>query len=517
MLERELPEVVRRRFYETWDDPANRLHGKYHQAASYKLFNCRCLEERHWLRTAQQGEEPPVIVKNAWLIPLRIHLCRRFVERYDVLAFCGAGTFGAVYAARQRATGNLVAVKFEALDTEKVSGIMSRRASKGNGKESEANGGLLDQHGSTWRVNTADPALNIQVEYPMQEESFIMSMVDQGQDPERDGPVKIPHILEVYHHAPILITVMELIAVGPTTELEEAPSLRRVGFQIPISTKFELPMLKSCSLQQFRRGRRIGPREYQPLEKEEAARVSFCLLATPWLIDFGYGSICPPPTGFQRHNVGYLVLNDHRYPPEFFMPELWCPIQRNANGRAHYDWDPAYDVRMIDLWQVPLITYEMLHTHLPWPFAGIQQSHVEMMRRQSEGRESYRQRWRYMVQEPVPGIKEDLPQHAADMFQACLLVDPHRRPTAQGMYTFPWFSGWQEHSFFDFENELLTAYAPPSDHLPEDMFRWESFIPSPSPSNAETEPVEDPERVQGNMMGDALRTPDDIFATPQPA
>ncbi len=86
----EQPEELRDRFHRAWTDPDNPRYDDYRRATNPKLWACRCLEGREWIRTIRLGGNP--ILRNAWLIPLKLRLCRRFVERYEVVAFCGSGS-----------------------------------------------------------------------------------------------------------------------------------------------------------------------------------------------------------------------------------------------------------------------------------------------------------------------------------------------------------------------------------------------------------------------------------------
>ncbi|KAH0541514.1 hypothetical protein FGG08_003989 [Glutinoglossum americanum] len=350
-------------------------------------------------------------------IPKMDDMCGDFKRDYQLYAFLGSGSFGAVFAARTTRRGEdgkylHVAVKFCPI----------RLAMK-------QSGGLI-RYGR-WGI--------------ISNEVLALALL-------RDNP-GVPKAYAIYAHGCTLISVIELFAVWPDTD--ELESLPPFNFK---HNPAKIVRLQTCDGNELAGTYRSIP-GYKEVEEMDVCKMSTIHLSTLQsmkergcshddiahrniiinenydvkLIDWGASQVHPSEEGWFNNRF----VTNHEI--EFRPPE-WVLSGRNLlpsrKGRI------VDDHRRYDLWRMSCLVYYYLHHNFPFQL-GIPKAERKWAVRYGELK-----------------IKDSLTQDCSDALMAMLEQNPQSRGKTEDLATLPWNSGFYVDTDYEFRNVMHPPFVP---------------------------------------------------------
>ncbi|KAK2748872.1 hypothetical protein FQN55_004014 [Onygenales sp. PD_40] len=177
------------------------------------------------------------------------------------------------------------------------------------------------------------------------------------------------------------------------------------------------------------------------------------------LIDFGLSAVAPESPLFKTTELSILHAFEYQHSPEILY-ELLKPYYANLERDPQVDQIDLYmphDVRTVHLWKFAVLVYDLLHGYSPWELPGREFGDIKADNMHGMGRYQVlldERRMRIMNEE-LP-IDERLSQDCVDVLRAMLATEVADRPTIRELVTFPWFQGhWADHDLNEFKRPDL--------------------------------------------------------------
>lgn len=162
---------------------------------------------------------------------------------------------------------------------------------------------------------------------------------------------------------------------------------------------------------------------------------------------------------YRASELGHIYAIEHMMSPELALA-LIAYLEHDDPTRNDDDQKQVpfpRDLRDLQLWNLAVIAYELLHGYSPWEDpemivfdinyhpAGMDDMDVDIHKDiRSERRER-------IINEPIPISDElGLSQDCVDYLTAAFHKDPEQRPKVEDLAAFPWFSGAYLDSGADF-------------------------------------------------------------------
>ncbi|KAJ6024839.1 hypothetical protein N7540_005636 [Penicillium herquei] len=158
------------------------------------------------------------------------------------------------------------------------------------------------------------------------------------------------------------------------------------------------------------------------------------------LIDLGHVGFGLENSDFIENLCSYLPFHEYQV-----SPEIVCRLIQPENQDRDWVRRPQMvlrlqnDVRKNMIWKFGVLVYGILHGYWPWYDPRLQQN--DLLYFDGESNDEVHCRRIRMLYEDLP-IREDLSQDCKDLLTHLFQKDPNDRPSLETLVCYPWFSQW---------------------------------------------------------------------------